>query len=129
MGKKTEAQAAEPNEQNSLRPGFTRSGKSLLELDTTGYDGSSMTDAQVDAHLAKIHKSHQERLARELDQQVEGITQAGSDDRLSQLDTTGYDGSKQSAEAIAASLARINAMPLTPAMLAGRGGIKVDDAE
>lgn len=42
-----------------------------------------------------------------------------SDVKLSQIDSTGYDGSSQSAEAIAASLARINALPLTPEMLAG----------
>lgn len=47
-----------------------------------------------------------------------GVTASGVP--FSQLDTTGYDfGGSQSAEAIAASLARINAMPLTPEMLAG----------
>lgn len=46
-----------------------------------------------------------------------GVT--GSGVPFSQLDTTGYDGSSQSAEEIAASLARIDAMPLTPEMLAG----------
>lgn len=45
-----------------------------------------------------------------------------SDVKLSQIDTTGYDGSKQSAEEIAASLARIDALPLTPEMLAGIDG-------
>ncbi len=47
-----------------------------------------------------------------------GVTASGVP--FSQLDTTGYDfGGSQSAEAIAASLARIDAMPLTPQMLAG----------